>query len=119
MRVLTVPRSIASSFLKNFSMNFTATVPPPNWQGPREASSYFRAATRMPERKNDYLRGGCLGSYKESMRAGFQCRMTAVRCAQILYEFNAFRLPSAISAVLCDLCVFRARINAEGRRGPQ
>src|SRR5215217_2735886 len=94
MSVLTVPRSIASSFLKNFSMNFTATVPPPKLAGSKEASSYFRAATRMPERKNDYVRGGCLGSYKESIRPAFQCRMTIVRCVPDLYDFHAFRLTS-------------------------
>jgi hypothetical protein len=32
--------------------------------GSKEASNYFRAATRMPERKNDCPIGGCLGSYK-------------------------------------------------------
>src|SRR5690242_17395830 len=63
---------MASSFLKNFSINFTATVPPPNWQGSRKRVTSFRAATRMPERKNDYLPGGCLGSYKEPMSGQFQ-----------------------------------------------
>jgi hypothetical protein len=40
-------------------MNFTATVPPPNWQVPGSEFS-FRAATRMPERKNDYVAGDVL-----------------------------------------------------------
>jgi hypothetical protein len=39
--------------------------------GSTEAGGYFRAATRMPERKNEFV-GGCLRSYKESMRVGFQ-----------------------------------------------
>src|ERR1041385_4893254 len=63
---------MASSFLKNFSMNFTATVPPPKWQAPGKRVTNFRTATRMPERKKHCALGGCLRSYTESMRVYFQ-----------------------------------------------
>jgi hypothetical protein len=51
-------------------MNFTATVPPPNWQVPRKRVLDFPAATRMPERENGFKwRGMLLKKEKDYSRA--------------------------------------------------
>src|SRR5689334_4500474 len=71
MSVLTVPRSIASSFLKNFSINFTATVPPPYWQVPWKRVS-FQSATRMPELRPVISWGMSFENNKQLLTGGFQ-----------------------------------------------
>src|ERR1043165_5077714 len=80
MSVLTVPRSIASSSLKNFSMNFTTTflLRIGRVTGKR-AIQKFRPASRMPRRRFVYVAGDVLVSRKELLRLHFQPRMTTVR----------------------------------------
>src|ERR1041384_6301831 len=92
MSVLTVPRSIASSFLKNFSINFTATVPPPYWQGPVEASRHFQMATRMPELRKILSWGMCFENNKQLLTEGFQRRTRFVRVRIKTYVFDAVSL---------------------------
>src|ERR1043165_5907336 len=96
MRVLTVPRSMASSFLKNFSMNFTATVPPPKWQAPGKRVTNFRTATRMPERKNDCALGDVLELTQNQCGSISRRRMTTVRRDAGPYHFRAFRMTRAL-----------------------
>src|SRR6185369_14411985 len=82
MSVLTVPRSIARSRLKNFSMNFTATVPPPNWQGPRKRVSTSKRQL-VCLNKGDYRLGDCLRSYKQLIVRNF---LRAYRYCSVLPE---------------------------------
>src|SRR6185436_18138951 len=91
MSVLTVPRSIASSFLKNFSINFTATVPPPYWQVPWKRVS-FQSATRMPELRPVISWGMSFENNKQLLTGGFQRRMRFVRARRETYDFDAVRL---------------------------
>src|SRR5215210_7712825 len=73
MSVLTVPRSIASSFLKNFSINFTATVPPPYWQGPWKRISTSKRQLVCLNLEQFSPWGMSFDSNKGLLTAGFQC----------------------------------------------
>ena len=78
----------------------------------------FRAATRMPERKNICLVGDVLEVTENQCGWISRRRMTSVRRARILYGFHAFRLTSAYLRDLCVNRLFNAE-NAEIRGGPQ
>src|SRR6185295_11872160 len=91
MSVLTVPRSIANSCLKNFSMNFMATVPPPKWQGPgSKVNPKLHLATCMPEIKVNCVGGIVFEFSRRRLDEGFQFVRHLVVRIFLTYYFEAF-----------------------------
>src|ERR1051326_9368597 len=87
MSVLTVPRSIAISFLKNFSMNFT-TFLLQEWKANRKRAICPSSGNSYARTKDQFTGGGCLGSMKVLLRLCFQTRTTSVRdkCEVVLLQ---------------------------------
>src|SRR5689334_15518802 len=79
MSVLTVPRSIASSSLKNFSMNFTTMFLLQIGRVIRKQTYQVSSGNSYAPTKECLSCGGCLGSRKELLRLFFQSRTTFVR----------------------------------------